>query len=158
MPYIIRQEEDLDCFFANLPIQGNVDAFLVLSFTLSAKHLSALCSLGIPSIGVDTPSLNGPTGFVGIDEEATMRSSLKALLRLGHSAIAYVGGGAHTRFSTSTPTQELAFLSAVEAENLDSSHCPVINDYKTPQEAVALILQHPVVPQCHLRRKRCAYS
>lgn len=55
-------------------------------------------------------------------------------------------GCPHQIFDLYPLTRELAFLSAVEAENLDSSRCPVINDYKIPQEAVALVLQNPSTP------------
>ena len=69
--------------------RGRVDAVIALSLEFDGGELSVLEQLGLPLIGLGTPSPRLST--LRIDDEAVARLATTHLLELGHRDIAHIG-------------------------------------------------------------------
>lgn len=69
--------------------RGRVDAVIALSLEFDAGELSVLEQLGLPLVGLGTPSPQLST--LRIDDEAVARLATTHLLELGHRDIAHIG-------------------------------------------------------------------
>lgn len=127
VPFIMRSEQDLERFFSMLPVRGNVDAVIVLSFKLTAEQTEELMHLGMPCVGVDTPAGRDFDSSIGIDDAVAMHDAVHTLRELGHTRIAYIGRTSGSRFTNTTAVREQGFVSAVQDEGLLSDECPVLH-------------------------------
>ncbi|RSX54585.1 LacI family DNA-binding transcriptional regulator [Bifidobacterium samirii] len=109
--YGMSNEHDRHRFFADLPVQRNVDAVIVCSFDIDPAEVSRLKEMNVPLIGINTPSTAGFDGTVCIDDQQSMHMALGHLASLGHRRIAYVCGAHddsnHLQFSAETRLQGL---------------------------------------------------
>ncbi|WP_418968956.1 LacI family DNA-binding transcriptional regulator [Alloscardovia omnicolens] len=150
VPFIMRSEDDLTKFFEMLPVRGNVDAIIVLSFNLSAEHTQELTQLGMPCVGVDTPSGKEFNSSVGIDDIAAMHDVVHKLHDLGHTRIAYVGRSSGSRFTNTAAVREMGFIEAIADEGLQEQYCPVLysgNEVSALVEQIQL-LDKPLTALC----------
>jgi len=69
--------------------RGRVDAVIALSLEFSPDEIDALDSLGLPLVGLGSPSARLST--LRVDDEAVARTATTHLLALGHRAIAHIG-------------------------------------------------------------------
>ncbi len=146
VPFIMRSENDLQNFFSMLPIRGNVDAIIVLSFKLADEQTQELTHLGMPCIGVDTPDGTEFDSSVGIDDMSAMQAAVKKLMELGHTEIAYVGRTSGSRFTNTTAVRENGFIQAIKDNGLDINRCPVLhsdNDVSATVERIQLLSSVP---------------
>lgn len=126
VPLIMRSEKDLDTFFSSLPVRGNVDVIIVLSFNLSSEQIDELNHLDMPCVGVDAPAGEKFDSSIGIDDVQAMHDAVRQLKAWGHTRIAYVGRNSGSRFTNTTAVRESGFTSAIEEEGLNHSECPVL--------------------------------
>lgn len=69
--------------------RGRVDAVIALSLELSRGEIDQLRALGLPVLGLGTPSPSLPA--LRVDDEAVARLAAEHLLALGHRRIAHIG-------------------------------------------------------------------
>lgn len=83
-------------------LRKRVDGVLVLGLQPDAGEVAALSSAGGPVaiIGTEVPGW----GSVRIDDEATARTAMRHLLRLGHRRIGYIGGDRDDPLHSTAPT------------------------------------------------------
>lgn len=69
--------------------RGRVDAVIVLSLAMTGDEIADLRALGLPLIGLGTPSLELAT--LRVDDVALGRAATEHLLALGHRRLAHIG-------------------------------------------------------------------
>lgn len=69
--------------------RGRVDAVIALSLDFSERELAVLDGLGLPLVGLGTPSRRLST--LRVDDEAVARVATTHLVELGHRRIAHIG-------------------------------------------------------------------
>ncbi|TPF85732.1 LacI family transcriptional regulator [Bifidobacterium sp. UTCIF-37] len=133
VPYVMWSEADLDSFLRTVSGTQNVDAIIVASFLLDADRQRMLAELATPTIGINTPSVEGLDASVRIDDKAAMRGVIRLLRSLGHEAVAYVEQPVQpSPFVCSDSVRLQGFLDAVNEQGYDETQVltiPSINRY-----------------------------
>lgn len=86
-------------------LRKRVDAVLVLSLTPSAEEIAALAGLGRP-VAIVGGAVEGWSS-VAIDDVETARIAVRHLIELGHTRIAFVGGGLEQQLDFAAPRDRL---------------------------------------------------
>ena len=69
--------------------RGRVDGILALTVAPTGDEIDALLGLGLPVVGLGTPSARLPA--LRVDDRAVARTAVEHLLALGHRRIAHIG-------------------------------------------------------------------
>ncbi|WP_082406433.1 LacI family DNA-binding transcriptional regulator [Microbacterium sp. No. 7] len=101
--------------------RGRVDGILALTVTLSDDEIDALLGLGLPVVGLGTPSPRVPA--LRVDDRAVARAAVAHLLALGHRRIAHIGNSKGPGAGCDVPTQRHDGF--VEAMTDAGVPCPV---------------------------------
>lgn len=78
-------------FFDLMPVRHNADAVVVSSFNIESGEVARLKKMGVPIVGVNTPSVEGFDAGVSIDDRSAGRAVAEHLVALGHRRIAFIG-------------------------------------------------------------------
>lgn len=116
IPAFIMDKSELDSLFAKLPANRNMDALIVASFRFDVQLHDHMQKMGIPTIGLNSPSSDGFDASVGIDDAAGMKLGVQLLKSLGHQRIAFVCDYVpHDLFYSTTLRSDLFCRAALDA-------------------------------------------
>lgn len=97
--------------------RGRVDAVIVLSLQTSEEEIAELGTLGLPLVGLGTPSARLTT--LRVDDVAVGRAATEHLLALGHRRIAHVGQSRQSAEDADIPTlRHRGFIEALRDAGL----------------------------------------
>ncbi|WEV58804.1 LacI family DNA-binding transcriptional regulator [Bifidobacterium sp. ESL0728] len=91
VPVVAGTSQRLSGFFDRLPSDVNVDGIMVCSIDLNASQSDILRQLSIPSVGLDSRTVDGFDASVLIDDGQAMSDAVSLLKNMGHRNIAFVG-------------------------------------------------------------------
>jgi len=86
--YQVGDDEDSRRFFADMPVQRQVDAVIVVAFPVTDFERRQLDLLGVPVVVAGGALLDHP--HVRIDDVAAARQAVSHLIRAGHQRIAMI--------------------------------------------------------------------
>ncbi|MEV6488444.1 LacI family DNA-binding transcriptional regulator [Actinoplanes sp. NPDC051633] len=103
--YQVADDAESRGFFADLPVQRQVDAVIVVAFPVSDFERRQLDLLGVPVV-VAGGALPGQA-HVRIDDAAAARQAVTHLLELGHSRIAMINAAVPAEWPYAPPVDRL---------------------------------------------------
>lgn len=112
IPAFVTNREQLDRFFRDLPRDRNADAIIITSFEFDTALHDQLSALGMPVVGLNSPSIAGFDASIGIDNAAAITSGVQLLRSLGHRRIAFVHDYIPHDMVYGTSTRVAAFRTA----------------------------------------------
>lgn len=115
-------------FFTELPVRRNVDAVFVASFAVERFEARQLGRIGVPIIGVNTPSTEGFDASVSVDDKRGMFIATQHLINLGHRHIVYTCSQSSSSINSSIDAREDGFREACQeaCENGRDLHWEVL--------------------------------
>ena len=127
--------------FINALVEHNADGLLLCPVAGSDLHaLAAILKRGLPTVLVTRDIEGAEMDFVGNDERLSMRLATEHLLNLGHTRIAFVGGGIEAQAAFD---RRAGYIEALEDSNLADKTALFFNCENNPasgQEVVETIL------------------
>ncbi|AKV54986.1 LacI-type transcriptional regulator [Bifidobacterium actinocoloniiforme DSM 22766] len=141
VPCTVSTYQQLGAFFSRLPADRNVDAIIVASINLGERETDILKRLTIPTIGLDSRTIDGFDASVLLDDRKGMRDAVALLKGLGHRRLGYVGMPAPGDFQFSSQLRGDAFMEAALGMGMDPADLHRIDvgktaDYRSYEEAV----------------------
>ncbi|WP_161522282.1 LacI family DNA-binding transcriptional regulator [Bifidobacterium xylocopae] len=141
IPSTVSTYEQLSAFFSRLPADRNVDAVIVASINLGSGETDILKRLTIPTVGLDSRTIEGFDASVLLDDRKGMHDAVALLKRLGHRRMAYVGMPEPGDFEFSSQRRGDAFMESALAMGFQPRDLLRIDvgrraDYRTYDEAV----------------------
>ncbi|WEV41810.1 LacI family DNA-binding transcriptional regulator [Bifidobacterium sp. ESL0682] len=141
VPSLAGTSERLDGFFDRLPSNGNVDGIMVGSINLNAAQSNILKQLSIPSVGLDSRTIDGFDASVLLDDGQAMIDAVGLLKNMGHRHIAFVGWPAPGDLQLSSQLRADTFIKAAleqgfaddEVHNLSLGKA---SDYRSKEDAL----------------------
>lgn len=112
IPSFVLNRSQLDRFFRNLPRDRNADAIIITSFKFDTTLHDQLSALGMPVVGLNSPSTAGFDASIGIDNASAIASGVHLLRSLGHQRIAFVHNYIPHDMVYGTSTRAAAFRAA----------------------------------------------
>lgn len=142
IPSTVDTRVRLDDFFDRLPTDGNVDALLVASINLDQRQTDILKRLTIPTVGIDSRTIEGFDASVLEDDQAGICDAVRLLKNLGHQHIAFMGWPEPGDFEFSMKQRVSAFINAAQRlgyEEKDIQHFDLgkLSDYRNKEDALS---------------------
>lgn len=142
VPSMVRDHAQLDAFFQRLPTDGNVDALIVSSINLDSGQSAILRDLTIPTVGIDSRTIDGFDASVLVDDQQAMHDVVSLLRHLGHRQIAFVGWPEPGDFQFSTQLRVEAFKNAAQdlgygTDEVQRFDVGKLSDYRNMDDALA---------------------
>jgi LacI family transcriptional regulator len=123
-----------------------VDAIVLTRTRTNDARVKLLQDRKIPFITHGRTLDNAPHAWVDTDNEGAFEQATRALIDLGHRAIALINGKSHMTFAQ---LRERGFRTAMQAAGLDPDRYPVYSTELTAQSglhAASCLLQHANAP------------
>ncbi|OZG48726.1 LacI family transcriptional regulator [Bombiscardovia coagulans] len=141
IPNTVSTYGQLQSFFDRLPADNNVDAVIVTSINLEPGQTKVLERLTIPTVGLDSRTIDGFDASVLLNDRKGMHEAVSLLQRFGHRRIAFVGQPAPGEFKFSSQLRGTAFvqearLAGYGDQQIFRFDTGKIADYRTYDEAV----------------------
>jgi LacI family transcriptional regulator, repressor for deo operon, udp, cdd, tsx, nupC, and nupG len=116
--YQVADDEESRRFFADLPVQRQVDAVIVVAFPVSDYERRQLDLLGVPVV-IAGGALPGHA-HVRIDDAAAARQAVSHLVRAGHKRIAMINVTVPPEWPYAPPVDRLrGYRTALEGAGLE---------------------------------------
>src|SRR5688500_13592473 len=103
--YQVADDDESRRFFADLPVQRQVDAVIVVAFPVTEFERRQLDLLGVPMVVAGGALLDHP--HVRIDDVAAARQAVGHLIRAGHERIAMINPAAIPDWPYTPPADRL---------------------------------------------------
>ncbi|WEV46520.1 LacI family DNA-binding transcriptional regulator [Bifidobacterium sp. ESL0769] len=141
VPVVAGTAQRLNKFFDRLPSDGNVDGIMVCSINLNTGQSDILKRLSIPSVGLDSRTIDGFDASVLLDDGQAMSDAIDLLRNMGHENIAFVGWPAPGDLQLSSQLRAEMFMKAALSQGFDKNqvHNLVLgeaNDYRSKDDAL----------------------
>jgi LacI family transcriptional regulator, repressor for deo operon, udp, cdd, tsx, nupC, and nupG len=115
--YQVADDEESRRFFADLPVQRQVDAVIVVAFPVSDYERQQLDLLGVPVV-IAGGALSGHA-HVRIDDIAAARQAVSHLIRAGHERIAMINAAVSPEWPYAPPVDRAqGYRTALEGAGL----------------------------------------
>ncbi|OZG62819.1 LacI family transcriptional regulator [Bifidobacterium lemurum] len=154
IPSFVTNRAQLDHYFAELPKNRNADAIIVSSFTFTTELHDRMAAMGMPVIGLDSPSTDGFDASIAISNADGLKQSVHLLHSLGHRRLAFIRDYVPQDMVYSTTTRADCFASAIDA--LDAgleytiltahTHVNTVEPEELAPELASLVLSSPLRP------------
>ena len=115
--YQVADDAESRRFFADLPVQRQVDAVIVVAFPVSDVERRQLDVLGVPVVVAGGALLDH--AHVRIDDTVAARQAVTHLIRAGHERIAMINATGHWTLEYAAPSERLhGFRGALDEAGL----------------------------------------